>query len=181
MQRNRFATYAWSVLIYNLLVILWGAYVRASGSGAGCGSHWPLCNGAIVPRAPRVETLIELTHRLTSGVALLLVAVLFVWALRAFGRGDPRRLGATLSLVFIITEALVGAGLVLFSLVAANASVARALFMALHLVNTFLLLGALALTGWWASGGARLRLRDRGPVAPALLLAILAMLVLGMS
>ena len=44
---RRFAKYAWGVLAYNLVVILWGAFVRATGSGAGCGSHWPLCNGEV--------------------------------------------------------------------------------------------------------------------------------------
>ena len=66
MQLNRFAKYAWGVLGYNILVILWGAYVRASGSGAGCGSHWPLCNGQVVPRAEQVGTLIEFAHRVSS-------------------------------------------------------------------------------------------------------------------
>ena len=66
---NRLARYAWGVLGINLLVILWGAYVRATGSGAGCGSHWPLCNGEVVPRSAGLATLIEFTHRATSGVA----------------------------------------------------------------------------------------------------------------
>ncbi|MFN8454080.1 MAG: COX15/CtaA family protein [Anaerolineae bacterium] len=70
---DRFAKYVWTVLAYNLAVILWGAFVRASGSGAGCGSHWPLCNGEVIPRTPQMETLVEFTHRLTSGLALLLV------------------------------------------------------------------------------------------------------------
>ena len=51
--------FAWGVLGYNLAVILWGAYVRATGSGAGCGSHWPLCNGTIVQPSPTTATLIE--------------------------------------------------------------------------------------------------------------------------
>jgi len=73
MTRARFATYAWGVTAWNVLTILWGAMVRATGAGAGCGSHWPLCNGQVVPRAPAAETLIEFSHRLTSGLALLLV------------------------------------------------------------------------------------------------------------
>ena len=70
------ARYAWLVLAYNVAVIGWGAYVRATGSGAGCGSHWPLCNGAVLPRAAEAATLIEFTHRVTSGIALLLVVAL---------------------------------------------------------------------------------------------------------
>jgi heme A synthase len=156
---RRLSQFAWGVLAYNLAVILWGAYVRASGSGAGCGAHWPLCNGEVVPRAPSVATLIEYSHRLTSGLALLGVVALLVWTWRACSPGHPARRGAILSLIFILTEAAVGAGLVLFELVADNATMARAMFMAAHLVNTFLLVAVLTLTAWWLSGG--------GPLAPS--------------
>jgi heme A synthase len=143
----------------------WGAFVRASGSGAGCGAHWPLCNGEVVPRSPGLETIIELTHRVTSGLDLTLVAALVVFAWRLFPKGHPVRGAAVLSLVFILGEALIGAGLVLFELVAHDDSGPRAFMMGLHLVNTFFLLGALALTGWFASGGARLKVRGQGGVA----------------
>jgi hypothetical protein len=59
--------FAWSVVGYNVLVILWGALVRATGSGAGCGNHWPLCNGEVIPLSPRVDTIIEFTHRCMTG------------------------------------------------------------------------------------------------------------------
>jgi heme A synthase len=176
---SRYAVYAWGILLYNIAVIVWGAYVRASGSGAGCGSHWPACQGEVVPRAPQLETLIEFGHRLTSGLALLVVVGLFAWAWRAFPKGSPVRLGAALSLVFIITEALIGAGLVLFGLTAKNDSVARALSLALHLVNTFLLLGALALTAWWASGGRPVRLRGQDGLGWAFAGGLLAVMALG--
>src|SRR5580704_4993501 len=78
-----FARFAWSVLAYEVAVVAWGAYVRATGSGGGCGSHWPLCNGVVVPRGARSETLIELSHRLSSGVALVLMVFLFGWAVRS--------------------------------------------------------------------------------------------------
>lgn len=181
MKLTKFAKYAWGVLGYNLLVILWGAYVRATGSGAGCGSHWPLCNGEVIPRAPGIETLIELTHRLTSGLAFLLVLGMLVWALRAHPKGSNVRLGAWLSMFFIFTEALVGAGLVLFEWVADDVSSGRVVSISVHLVNTFLLLAALTLTAWWASGGARLQLKDRGPVAWVFLAGALGMLVIGVS
>ena len=147
-----FAKYAWGVVVYNLLVIAWGAYVRASGSGAGCGSHWPLCNGSVLPRAPRIETIIEFSHRLTSGLALLLVVGLVVFAYRRFPRRHIVRYAALASLFFILTEALIGAGLVLLEYVADNKSIARAFWMSGHLVNTFLLLAALSLTAWWGEG-----------------------------
>jgi heme A synthase len=181
MKIQRFAAYAWTVVAYNLAIILWGAYVRASGSGAGCGSHWPLCNGEIIPRNPQIETLIEFTHRASSGVALLMVLGLVIWGFRAYPKGHSVRLGAGLSGFFIITEALVGAGLVLFMLVADNASIARALFMAVHLANTFLLVAALTLTAWWASGGQPIRLRNQGSVAVMLGIGVVSMVVLGVS
>jgi heme A synthase len=157
----RLARFTWLVLIYNLAVIAWGAYVRATGSGAGCGAHWPLCNGEVVLRAPAVETLIEFSHRLTSGVALVSVVVLFIWARRVTRPGHPVRLGATLSLGFMLSEAALGAGLVLFQLVAHDASAARAVAVAAHLLNTFLLLAALTLTVYWASGGGALQIDGR--------------------
>ena len=140
-------------MAYILLVIVWGAFVRATGSGAGCGNNWPTCNGEVVPRAPAVETLIEYTHRITSGVALILVAVLVVAAFRVFPARHRVRIGAVVSLIFILIEAAIGAGLVLFELVGDNASIARAVYMAVHLANTFFLLSALAITAHW-SGGA---------------------------
>src|SRR5215470_5122525 len=88
MKLDRFAKYAWFALAFNLMVIVWGAYVRASGSGAGCGSHWPLCNGEVIPGSPTIKTIVEFSHRLSSGLALLLVAGAFVWAFRAYG-GSP--------------------------------------------------------------------------------------------
>lgn len=181
MKLDRFAKYAWGVLAYNLVVILWGAYVRASGSGAGCGSHWPLCQGEVIPRTPQVETIIELTHRLSSGLALLLVVVLIIWAFRHFPKGHSVRLGAGLSMFFMVTEALVGAGLVLFELVAHDSSTARALAISVHLINTFLLLASLALTAWWASGGRPVRFKEQGGLGWMMGLAFLAMLLLGAS
>ncbi len=178
---SRLARFAWAVLGYTLLVVLWGAFVRASGSGAGCGSHWPLCNGEVVPRDPELATLIELTHRVSSGLALVLVLVLIAWAFRAGRRGSPVRLGAGLSLVFILTEAAIGAGLVLFERVGQDSSVERAGWLAGHLLNTFVLLAVLTLTAWWASGGSRIRVRgvERSAWIATALLA--GMLVVGVT
>jgi heme A synthase len=179
MKLDRFALFTWAVLAYNLVVVIWGAFVRATGSGAGCGSHWPLCNGDVVPRAPEVATMIEFTHRVTSGLALVAVVVMLVWAYRAFPVGHRVRFGAKLSLILIIIEALLGAGLVLFELVADNASRMRAFSMVAHLVNTFLLLGALTITAWWASGGRDFRLRGQGRVGTLLLLGTVGILLVG--
>ena len=172
--------YARGVLVANLAVILWGAFVRASGSGAGCGSHWPLCNGEVVPRAPSVETLVEMTHRVTSGIAFLLVLGLMVAALRARPKGHPMRAAAIASFVFIVLEAAVGAGLVLLEYVADDQSVARAYWMGGHLINTFLLVGALTLAAHLADEDAkRLRWNDNGPLLVAALVATIAVGVTG--
>lgn len=181
MKSKRLAVYAWGVLLWNLLVILWGAYVRATGSGAGCGSHWPLCNGEVIPRAPQVETIIEFAHRLTSGIAFLGVLVLAVAVFRSQPAGHPARKGALFSLVFIITEALVGAGLVLFEWVAHDASLGRVIAMSVHLINTFLLLAALAATCWWLSGGEPICLKGHGVTLWLFVIAFLVVIVLGVS
>ena len=142
-----------------MLVILWGAYVRATGSGAGCGAHWPLCNGEVVPRAPSAEMLVEFSHRLSSGLALIAVIMLAVWVWRQVAAPHPARRAAVASVIFIVVEALLGASLVLFRLVAKDESLARAMVMPLHLVNTLVLLLYLTLTAYWLSGGAPISIR----------------------
>jgi heme A synthase len=178
---KHFARYGWAVLAYNLLVILWGAYVRATGSGAGCGAHWPLCNGVVIPRAPELATIIELTHRVTSGIALLLVVGQLAWARRLFAKGRVTRLAAHAAMALMVTEALVGAGLVLFEMVADNTSIARAWWLAAHLFNTFLLVAALALVPWFASGRPAPRLRNSGREGTLLFISLAGTLFLGMT
>jgi cytochrome c oxidase assembly protein subunit 15 len=147
----RFRFFAWGVLAYNLAVILWGALVRATGSGAGCGGHWPLCNGDILPEISQSATVIEFTHRVMSGAALVAVVALFGWAWKVLPPRHPARRWAAWSLVFVSSEALIGAALVLLGHVARNESVGRVYSLATHLVNTFLLLACLALTAWRAA------------------------------
>ena len=149
---RRFALYAWCVLAYNLLVILWGAVVRATGSGAGCGEHWPLCQGVVIPHVAQIATLIEFAHRASSGVAAIVVVLLLVFAFRQFPSGHATRRYAAAALIFTLTEGLIGAALVLFGQVGTNASLTRALILSVHLTNTFLLLASLALTA--SSAGA---------------------------
>lgn len=147
---KRFSLFAWSTLAYNILVILWGSLVRATGSGAGCGQHWPLCNGEVLPVFPQAHMAIEFTHRATSGIALVSVIALYFWARRRFARDTSARRAAFFSLVFMLNETLVGAMLVLLGLVAGNRSPWRAAVLGVHLVNTLLLLGSLTLTAWWS-------------------------------
>lgn len=158
IQQQRFSGIALIILFLNVFVILWGAVVRATGSGAGCGSHWPLCNGEIVPLEPRIETLIEFSHRLSSALAFLGVLGMMILARRIFPPRHAVRRFASLSLVFMIVESLIGAGLVLFELVGANASLARAGVVSFHLLNTLLLLACIALT-WWRSRFAEAKSR----------------------
>ena len=176
-----FTRFAWSVLAFNLGVVAWGAFVRATGSGAGCGKHWPLCNGEVVPRDPATATMIEFAHRATSGLALVLVIVLAVWAFRLFPRRHPVRKASAGALVLVIVEALVGAGLVLFGWVAKDTSFARGWVMGIHLANTFLLLGALALAADWSARPGGFRTEGRGALVGAFWLALAAVLVAGVT
>jgi cytochrome c oxidase assembly protein subunit 15 len=176
-----FTRFAWSVLAVNLAVVVWGAFVRATGSGAGCGKHWPTCNGELVPRAPAVATLIEFGHRASSGVALVLVLALVVWAVRALPGRHPARRGAWVALGFMIAEALVGAGLVLYGWVAKDTSAARGWVMAIHLTNTFLLLASLALTAAWSARPGGFAVAGRGGAASLLAAALGAVLLAGIS
>src|ERR1035441_2643033 len=137
--------FAWGVLAYFIAVILWGTLVRATGSGAGCGNHWPLCNGTVMQHSASVETLIEFTHRLTSGLSLFSVLGLLVWTYKGTVRGHLARAAAVASVGFTVVEAILGALLVKLGLTAQSQSPLRPAYLALHLTNTLLLLAALTL------------------------------------
>jgi heme A synthase len=178
---SRFAVYAWFVLAYNLAVVMWGAFVRATGSGAGCGSHWPLCNGIAVTHGEILAKIIELTHRLTSTLAGIFILGLVFWAFRAFPKKHAVRTGALLTTFFVLTEGAIGAGLVLFEKTAQDKSTARVVSLSVHLINTFLLVACIALTAWWASGGRRPDWKKAGNVRWFLIAGLLGTLVLGVS
>lgn len=148
-----FERLAWTVLIYGIAVIVWGAVVRATGSGAGCGAHWPLCNGDVVPLSSGLGTVIEFAHRATSGIILMLTALLMWTAFRAYPAGHPARRASAWSMVFVIVEAAVGAGIVLLRLVEDNTSALRAGYIAAHLSNTLILIG----TYTWAAFASKPR------------------------
>jgi len=141
--------YAATVLGFMVLVILWGAVVRATGSGAGCGSHWPLCNGDFFPHHPRLATVIEFTHRSMSGICTALVTLLIAATFRLRPRGHRARKAVVWCGVLLITEALLGAVLVKGGYVESNASNMRVFMQCIHFTNTMLLLAALSLTWWW--------------------------------
>jgi heme A synthase len=149
-ERAAFERLAWGVLAYTVAVVLFGAVVRITGSGAGCGQHWPTCQGEIVHLPKTLATAIELSHRLTSGLSLLFVVGIAVLARRRFPAGHVTRVFANAAVVLMLVESLVGAALVLLRLVGENTSFARAVVMAVHLVNTSLLAGSIALTAWTA-------------------------------
>ena len=181
MTLTKFAKFSWGVLAWTILVILWGALVRATGSGAGCGNHWPTCNGEIIHQPQAIETIIELTHRIMSGGALILVLIMLIWAFRAYPKGSSIRKGAVGTAAFILLEALLGAGLVLLELVGDNDSVHRAVAVALHLLNTFLLLGVMTLTAWWASDGKAITFKNKGRQPVWLLLGLAGVAIIGMT
>lgn len=143
------AIFAWATLACNLAVVLWGAYVRATGSGAGCGNRWPVCGGAVMGASAKTQTLIEFTHRATSGVVLLMVGILALWCWRVTRKRDWARYSALLAAALLANEALLGAALVLLGHVAQDKSSGRILFLCLHFGNTLLLLAMLALTASW--------------------------------
>lgn len=170
---NRFSRFAWFFVAYLVAVILFGAWVRIAGAGAGCGNHWPTCNGDIIPQAPETKTIIEFTHRITSGLCGLLVLILAVWARRV---SRPVFYAALATLFFILVESFIGAVLVKKELVAGDTSVSRAIVISLHLVNTMLLLAAASTVAWWSGGGPRAIPRLR--VSRGLLAGVVVVLML---
>ena len=183
---SRIGGAARATLAYTVFVILFGAVVRITGSGAGCGQHWPTCNGEIAHLPRRIETVIELTHRATSGGALIAVLLLAVLAIRARPPRDRVRRAAYAAVVLMVVEALIGAALVLFELVGGNKSVGRAFVMPLHLVSTYALTAVLTLAACWSDpsapatpGGARRSAFWLGACALAVVSATGALTALG--
>ena len=147
----RLRQFAWFVLGYNVLVILWGALVRATGSGAGCGNHWPLCNGQVIPQSPKIATIIEFTHRAMTGATTFLIIGLLIWIFRSTMRGHLARIAAVASTVLLVNEAFLGALLVKLGYVVQSQSPGRFIVLPIHLANTLLLLAALTLTASFLS------------------------------
>jgi cytochrome c oxidase assembly protein subunit 15 len=173
--------FAWLLLAYNVLVILWGAVVRATSSGAGCGAHWPLCNGTVVQHHPAVATIIEFAHRASSSLCLIGVIVLVAWTFRKTLRGAWARVTTAAAVILTLNEALLGALLVLLRLVAKDQSAARAVYLALHLTNTLLMLAALALSAHFLSIAQASRYQTRLAHLGATLPGLAATLVVCVS
>jgi len=174
--------FAWAVLAYFVAVILWGAVVRATGAGAGCGNHWPLCNGTVLQYSATTSTVIEFTHRITSGLSFFSAVGLLVWTFAATMRGHLARIAATASVGFTLVEAILGALLVKLGLTAQSQSPLRPWYLALHLTNTLLLLAALTLTAHMLSrkhGFLRSEIRLVAPLGAVA--GILVVLVVGVT
>lgn len=171
--------FAWTVLTYSSLVILFGAFVRASYSGDGCGASWPDCGGTLIPHFTSTPRAIELTHRLTSGLLVLLCAALYIASLRTFAKGSPVRKASLIAFATTVVSALIGALLVLARWVTDDKSAGRAITMPLHLVNNFIGLAALACAAYWASGKVFRPLRNQGALTNALVWAGSSMFLLG--
>ena len=181
-----FAKYAWFVLAYNVVVILWGVFLRASKSGDGCGQHWLTCHGEVIPSAPELKTVIEFSHRITSALDGFIVIGLLVWAILRWKNGgtdaDRRVLKMAIgSFAFVIVEGLLGAGLVLTGNTAEALTAARPFWMAGHLITTLVLLTFLTLTAWFASGGKSFDFKTEPKVKLFLLLGVFGFLLVGMS
>lgn len=174
--------FAWAVLAYFIAVILWGTLVRATGAGAGCGDHWPLCNGTVVQHSPNVNTTIEFTHRVTSGLSFFSAVGLLIWTFAGTVRGHLARAASVTAVVFTLIEAILGALLVKLGLTAQSQSPLRAPYLALHLTNTLLLLAALTLTAHLLSrknGYTRATVRLTAPIGATI--AVLIVLVVGVT
>jgi len=174
--------FAWGVLAYFIATILWGAIVRATGSGAGCGDHWPLCNGTLLQQSPTMQTVIEFTHRVTAALDMVFVLGLLVWTWRRTVSGHLARWAAGAAVFFTLTEGLLGALLVKLGLTAQSRSPMRAPFLALHLSNTLLLVAALAMVAHMLGRRQGFRWRDIRVTAPVgTTIGMLAMMVVGVT
>ena len=171
------ARLAWVTLGFFILVVLWGAVVRATGSGGGCGSNWPLCNGDYFPHHPRLATIIEFTHRSTSGVCTGLLIALGIFTFRVTPPGHRARKAVLWTGFLLITEALLGAMLVLRHYVEANISTGRIVAQSIHLTNTMLFMAALALTAWFLTQDTATGVTPRASRSIAALSVVSALLV----
>ena len=184
---RKFALYGWGVLTYCVLAIVWGSFVRASGSGDGCGMNWPTCGGeGIVPLfSANWEKTVEASHRATSGLVLPLILILLAWSYRVFPKREfrvhPARKAVWWALALTLAEVIIGAVLVKKGWVDKNTSTGRVFLGITHLLTTFGLITSLALTAWFGGGAAWLKTRGQGPLATALWGALFGALLLGIT
>jgi heme o synthase len=177
----KFTSFAWFALVYNLAVVAWGVFVRASKSGDGGGAQWPLLDLDHQPMNGEIARLIEGSHRVTSSLCGVFAIILTIMAFRIFGKGHQVRLFSAVALFFTVLEGAIGAALVKFELVTTNDSVARVGVMSFHVISTMLLVSAIALAAMSSMGVGRIQLRGNGSILPIGLSSILGMFVLAVS
>jgi heme a synthase len=175
--------FAWGVVAFFIATILWGAVVRATGSGAGCGDHWPLCNGTVLQQSPTLHTMIEFSHRVSAGaIDSILVLTLAIWTWRKTVVGHIARMAIVVSIFLTVTEGALGAVLVKLGLTAESRSPLRAPVEALHFSNTLLLVAALVLTAHFVGRNTGIRWRDVRIVAPAVATTgMIAVMIVGVT
>lgn len=176
-QPSRLSRFAWGLVWYTVLVILWGAWVRISHSGDGCGEHWPLCNGQAIPVNAGAKTWIEISHRYSTALYGLVVVGLIITVRQRFNAGHAARFWAVAALLFTVTEALIGRQLVKLGLVDQSTDLLRLIVMPLHLVNTSALLISVVILAESISFPTSLR-RERQPGVHGLLWACGAALLI---
>jgi len=175
--------FAWGVLGFFIATILWGTVVRATGSGNGCGDHWPLCNGTVFQQSPTLHTMIEFSHRVSAGaIDSILVLTLVIWTWRSTDKGHLARWAAGATVFLTVTEGALGAVLVKLGLTAESRSPMRAPVLALHLSNTLLLLAALAMTAHFLGRRIGYRWRDVRIGAPlGTTIGMVAIMIVGVT
>ena len=130
-------------IVLSILSILAGAFVRATGSGDGCGSTWPTCKGKIIPQLSDTSEVIEFSHRSISGILLIVTLIIFIKS-RNMSKGTIVRTTVNFLTFFVVFEAAIGAVIVLYEWVGLNSSLPRIIAVPIHLVNTFGLLACYA-------------------------------------
>ena len=131
-------------IVLSILSILAGAFVRATGSGDGCGSTWPTCKGKIIPQLSDTSEVIEFSHRSVSGILLIVTLIIFIKS-RSMSKGSIVRTTVNFLTFFVLFEAAIGAVIVLYEWVGLNSSLPRIIAVPIHLVNTFGLLACYAI------------------------------------
>jgi protoheme IX farnesyltransferase len=176
-----FRSYALIVLMYTLATVAWGAIVRATGSGAGCGNHWPFCDGHVLPVFNSYQRIFEFAHRASTGLILPLSIGLVVWARKVFPAGSMGRKASYGVFAMTIVEALIGMVLVLAGWVNTNPSAARAYAMGTHVVSTFILMGFLVAAIQAGRGVPPITLKGQGAVGWMLGACVTCTAMLGIS
>ncbi len=167
------------MLWLTVAVVIGGALVRATDSGAGCGESWPICGGQIIPEIGNYHTAIEISHRLMTGLLAIVLLSLFILIRRGYGKEHRLRRAAVGAGVLLIIESLLGASLVIFGWVEFDASIARLIVVPIHLINTFLLVGAMALVAFYASGGSQVKIDLKRTTDKLLLAGAMLVIVIG--